>query len=193
MPAVRSYQVLDRTGIEHLAKEILTEVNRRIGMRITTSPELNAADDFHVPSASAVVGMIARSRFVRLQPVVGDINELIPVDDRDPCIIYLQKDDLDDETWSMYIWIPPENGEEGYWVALGGVEVNVQGYWGKTEEDLQELAAALHLEDKMSRDELEPYSIEEIAEILQGAIDETDVFNPPVEPPVIDEPEDPEN
>lgn len=188
--AVRSYKVLDHTGIEHLAAEILAEVNKRIGERITTSPELNAADDFHVPSASAVVGMIARSRFVRLQPVVGDINELIPVQDRDPCLIYLQKDDMNDETWSMYVWIPPENGEEGYWIALGGVEVNVQGYWGKTEEELRDLANALHLDDKISRDELEPYTVEEIASIVQNAIDLTDVFNPPEEQSVSnDEPE----
>lgn len=132
---------------------------------------MNPRDDFHVPSVSAVAGMIARSKFVHMEPVIGEINESIPFEDRDPTVIYLQKDDIDDPTWAMYIWTPPneDTGEDGYWIALGTTDPSISGYWAKTDEGLLELREALHLDDKVDRSDLSGYTEEEIISAINEA------------------------
>ena len=173
---VRSYKILDQAGVNLLSTKILREVNNRIEERITTSPIMNPGDDLHVPSVSAVATMIARSKFVHLEPVVGDINDVIPIEDRDPTVIYLQKDDLDDPTWSMYIWTPPneDQDEPGYWIALGTTDPEIAGYWAKTDESIAELYQALQLDDKVDRSDLESYTEEEIKTAISDAISSTE-------------------
>lgn len=173
---VRSYKFIDQAGVNLLSIKILREVNSRIEERITTSPVMNPGDDLHVPSVSAVAGMIARSRFVHMEPVIGDINEVIPIEDRDGTVIYLQKDDLDDPTWVMYIWTPPdeETGEDGYWIALGTTDPDIAGYWAKTEESLEELRQALNLDEKLNRSDIEECSTEEIVQAVNDAIEATE-------------------
>lgn len=111
-----------------------------------------------------------------MEPVIGDINEVIPIEDRDGTVIYLQKDDLDDPTWAMYIWTPPdeETGEDGYWIALGTTDPDIAGYWAKTEESLEELRQALNLDEKLNRSDIEECSTEEIVQAVNDAIEATE-------------------
>ena len=104
-------------------------------------------------------------------PIVGDINEEIPYELRDTGTIYIQKDDLNDYTWTMFIWVPPdeETGEDGYWIDLGSTNPDIAQCWTKEEASIEELSRALHLEDKVDRSEFENYTEEEILTIINEA------------------------
>ena len=104
-------------------------------------------------------------------PIVGDINEEVSYNERNSGIIYLQKDDLYDSTWTMYIWVPPdeETGEDGYWIDLGSTNPDIAQCWTKDDESMEELRRALHLDDKLDRSDLESCTEEEIITAINEA------------------------
>lgn len=142
-----TYEVIDRAGLQKFAEEIFTNVNKRIAERIVTEVSSDS-DDLHVASAAAVYKAIAATKHARLQPVTGDLDTLVPEEERDSNVIYLQRDDTSDATWAMYIWatyeVPDTDSEEDgatkevtEWVNLGTTEINLDNYWSK--DDVSEL------------------------------------------------------
>lgn len=138
------YQFLNEEGLASMTKGILDKVNVRIAQRIVQ--ELNPGDTTHVPSAAAVLKAINTARHTSIKTVTGDINVIVPLEERSTDVLYLQRDSEEDKTWMMYIWDanpdlhPDPNGK---WINVGDTEIDLSGYWSKSDEDMIELANRL--------------------------------------------------
>lgn len=138
------YDLLNKEGVQVLAKGILDKVNTRIAQRIVQVLDVN--DETHVPSSAAVLRAINSAHNLKIQTVVGDIDIVVPLEDRSTNVLYLQKDDEQDPTWSMYIWDadpdlqPDPNGK---WICIGDTEIDLSNYWSKDPDDMADLSAAL--------------------------------------------------
>ena len=138
------YDVLDNEGALLLAKGILDKVNVRISQRIVQN--LSADDEKHVPSAAAVLKAIKNAQHVSIQTITGDINVEVPLEKRSTSVLYFQRDNEEDKTWSIYIWnadptLDPD--PDGYWICIGTTEVDLSNYWSKSDEDVKELGTRL--------------------------------------------------
>lgn len=183
-----TYDFLDDEGVRKLAIGILSKVNERINKRIVQ--ELNPNDLTHVPSAAAVYKAIRDSRHTKIQTVTGDINVIVPLEDRSTSILYFQRDNEEDTTWMIYIWNadpdlhPDPNGE---WICLGDTEIDLSGYWSKDESDVLELKQVLgvnaledrvsNIEDilptKVNHSDMHAITMAEVEAILDDAYDYT--------------------
>lgn len=140
----KMYDLLDKEGVQILAKGILDKVNTRIAQRIVQVMDVN--DDTHVPSSAAVLKAIASAHNLKIQVVVGDIDQVVPLEERSTNVLYLQKDDEQDPSWNMFIWDanpdlqPDPNGK---WICIGDTEIDLSNYWSKDAEDMADLSAAL--------------------------------------------------
>lgn len=138
------YDILDEEGLKVFAKGILDKVNTRINQRIVQTMEID--DTVHVPSSAAVLKAISSSHNLRTQIVIGDIDIVVPIEERSTNILYLQKDNEEDPSWMMYIWDadptlhPDPNGK---WVCIGDTEIDLSNYWSKSPEDMDDLSAQL--------------------------------------------------
>lgn len=141
------YEFLDQNGVNRMAKGILDKVNIRISQRIVQ--QLDITDTKHVPSAAAVLRAINTARHTTIQTVTGDINVEVPLNQRATDVLYLQRDTPEDTTWMMYIWNanpelhPDPNGE---WINIGDTEIDLSGYWSKSEADMIDLATQLGID-----------------------------------------------
>ena len=138
------YEFLDQQGVTSMAKGILEKVNVRIAQRIVQ--QLDYSDTTHVPSAAAVLRAINAARHTTIQTVTGDINEQVPLEQRSTDVLYLQRDTVEDTTWMMYIWnANPElhPDPDGEWINIGDTEIDLSGYWSKSEADMADLANQL--------------------------------------------------
>lgn len=174
MSSRQNIVVLDKSRIEYLTRDILLAVTARINERIVQEVTGNG-DNLHVPSTAAIIQMIAQAKFSRMQPIIGNINEMIPIESRIPNLIYLQKDSLEDQTWCLYVWNPPddETGDEGFWISLGNTEIDLSGYWSKSEEDIQQLKTTLgldNLDTYVRNEQMVSYTEEEIIQLVNDGI-----------------------
>ena len=140
----KMYDLLDKEGVQVLAKGILDKVNTRITQRIVQVMDVN--DETHVPSSAAVLKAIASAHNLKIQVVVGDIDQEVPLEERSTNILYLQKDNEQDPSWNMFIWDadpdlqPDPNGK---WICIGDTEIDLSNYWSKDADDMADLSAAL--------------------------------------------------
>ena len=144
MSEKQKYDILDESGALSLAKGILDKVNVRISQRIVQT--LSADDEKHVPSAAAVLKAINSSKHVSIQTITGDINVEVPLEKRSTSVLYFQRDNEEDKTWSIYIWnadptLDPD--PDGYWICIGTTEIDLSKYWSKSDEDVAELSGRL--------------------------------------------------
>ena len=166
---IMKYEFLDRAGVKELTKGILQSVNTKIAERIVT--EVNASsDDNHTPSALAVYKAIQNSKHTSFKTVTGDIETQVPEAERSSNFIYLQRDSEEDTTWMMYVWITDttEEGTTGSWFCLGNTDIDLSGYWSKSEGDIAELRVALGI-DTITSD------IEDLAEVVGGKVNSEDL------------------
>lgn len=172
------YEFLDRSGVQELAKGILSTVNQRIQERIVD--EVNASsDDRHVASARSVYRAIMNSKHVTMMPVTGDIDTAVPLDQRSTNVIYLQRDDENDTSWQMYIWNVDETVDEDLdpsWICLGKTEIDLSNYWSKSTEDVNALKTRLGVDNKVDKDSIGSISDDELSRILNSAAYKTTVF-----------------
>ncbi len=116
--------------LQLIVTQILGKVNERIAGRIVTSIS-DASDDNHVPSALAVFNFLRTlTPGMSCQTVVGSMDTIT---DPDPKIIYLQKDDEANPTWTMYLWVADA------WVDIGDTSIDLVNYWSKSDADIAEL------------------------------------------------------
>lgn len=155
MAQVNEYEFLDKTGVRQLAKDLLNTVNSRISERIVTEVT-DTSDDKHVPSAAAVYKAITSRNHVGIITVTGDINEKVPLEKRSTSMIYFQRDDAEDKTWSIYIWnTNSEDDDVDFvpgWICIGDTEVDLDKYWSK--DDIDDLKQALGLNDLQPPEDL---------------------------------------
>ena len=144
---IMQYEFLDREGVLKLAKGILNITNTRIAERITT--EVSAgSDELHVPSAAAVYRAIINSKHMTVRVVTGNINEQVPLAERNSTTIYWQRDSIEDTKWQIYIWVtntPPDL--DGEWINLGDTDVDLSNYWSKSDADVSSLKYVLGVND----------------------------------------------
>lgn len=197
------YDYLDTIGLQKLAKGILVQVNSRITERIDTNISASS-DDEHVASAAAVWRAIASSQHIKIRTWIGDIND-IPMEERSSSVMYFQKDDEQDPSWTTYIW--DEDNQE--FIAVGTSDIDLSDYWRK--DDTEDLRADLgipaiesdvadiksdivgindaistintnidgineELEKKVNKEDLEAIPTETIKDILDYAYEITDPF-----------------
>lgn len=132
----KKYQYLDEAGLQKLSKGILQHVNQRIEERIATSID-EKSDDEHVASAAAVYKLLASQSRTSIKTVKGDINTVVPIEDRDSSVIYYQKDDDNDKTWTQYIW----DAENQQWISIGDSGIDLSNYYSK--DDINKLVTDL--------------------------------------------------
>lgn len=127
---------VDEHGLQTIAKGILSQVNTRITERIVTTLDENS-DDNHIASAATVYKAIVNSKRMSVKFITGNIDELVPIENRDPSVLYFQRDDEEDKTWMIYIW----DIDNTRWVCVGDTEIDLNKYWSKDENE--ELKKAL--------------------------------------------------
>ena len=188
--AKKEYEFLDELGLQNLAKGILNQVNSRITERIATVVDENS-DDFHVASAAAVYRAIAGSHHTSIKTITGDIDVLVPLEDRDPTVMYYQRDNEEDKTWMIYIW----DVDNQQWINVGDTEVDLSNYWTKDDTDalredlgivvIEEDVANIkndiininaELAEKVDKKDLGPIAEATVRAILDAAYEETDPF-----------------
>lgn len=125
----KTYMYLDEAGLQAITKGILEHVNSRISERIVQTVDANS-DAKHIPSAIAVYRAIAQAGHAKIVTYTGDIND-IPLEDRDPSVMYYQRDNEEDTTWMLYIW----DAENQQWVNVGDTEIDLSGYWKKSDTE----------------------------------------------------------
>lgn len=128
------YEFLDRDGVSNLSRALLTKVNSRIQERIVADVT-ETSDENHVPSAKAVYTAINRMTHIKFKTHTGSIDTVV---EPNPSFIYLQRDDLNDSMWMMYVY-----DEETGWINVGDTEVDLSNYWSKKPEDIEALKLAL--------------------------------------------------
>lgn len=133
------YEYLNEHGLQTVAKGILSQVNSRINERIVTTLDENS-DDNHVASAATVYKAIINSKHTSIKFITGNIDEQVPLEERDPSVLYFQRDDEDDKTWMIYIW----DVDNTSWVCVGDTEIDLSNYWSKDENE--ELKKALGID-----------------------------------------------
>ena len=161
------YNLLDKEGLEYLAKAVLKKVNARIDERIVTIIS-SASDDQHVPSALAVYRAISDSQHLKIKTWVGDIDD-IPMEERSSNVLYYQKDSEEDPTWSLYIW----DEDNTKWVCLGNTDVVLEDYWRKDEIDELKAAAGIdNLDDEVAEINGKIANIDDEIVGIKGNIDD---------------------
>lgn len=130
------YEFLNREGVSQLAKALLTKVNTRIEERIVQEVTIDS-DENHLASAKAVYNVIQKMTHLQFKTHIGPIEEVV---DPQTNYIYLQRDNTEDRTWTMYVY----NEVDG-WIAIGDTTVNLGNYWSKDPEDIEALKLALGL------------------------------------------------
>lgn len=168
---------LDEHGLQTIAKGILAQVNTRINERIVTTIDENS-DDEHVASAATVYKAIANSKRMSIKFITGNIDELVPIEERDPTVLYFQRDDEEDKTWMIYIW----DVDNTRWVCVGDTEIDLSKYWSKDEnEELKKALGVDVLETKVTGIETEVAAVKEKITTIEGDSDtiksEIDVIN----------------
>lgn len=86
-------------------------------------------------------------------------------------VLYLQRDDENDTTWMLYIYTV--NGENHEWIAIGDTEIDLSGYWKKT--DIDEMKEALGVP------EMTPMTEAKIKAAVETAFTNTDFFKQPAQ------------
>ena len=143
------YEFLDKPGVTNLSKALLTKVNSRIQERIVTTLD-ESSDDTHIPSALAVYNSINKMSHVKFKTHMGSIDE---VSNPNSSYIYLQRDNIEDKTWMMYIWQTPETEDEpASWIAIGDTEVDLSNYWSKDPADIEILKEVIGVPDEVAAD-----------------------------------------
>lgn len=168
---------LDEHGLQTIAKGILAQVNTRINERIVTTIDENSDDD-HVASAATVYKAIVNSKRMSIKFITGDIDELVPIEERDPTVLYFQRDDEEDKTWMIYIW----DVDNTRWVCVGDTEIDLSKYWSKDEnEELKKALGVDVLETKVTGIETDLTAVNEKIATIEGDSDtiksEIDVIN----------------
>lgn len=116
--------------LQLLVTQILGKVNERIAGRIVNVIS-DTSDDKHVPSALAVFNFLRTvTPGMSCQTVTGSMDSVTDPNSR---IIYLQKDDETDQTWTMYLWV------DDAWVSIGDTSIDLVNYWSKSDADIAEL------------------------------------------------------
>lgn len=195
--AKKTYEYLDELGLQNIAKGILNQVNSRITERIVTTVDANS-DDAHVASAAAVYKAIAGSQHTKIKVITGDIDVLVPLEERDPTVMYYQRDNEDDKTWMIYIW----DVDNQQWINVGDTEIDLSNYWSKDDTDeLREVLGIVTIEnnvteiqgdvseikediinintelaEKVNKSDLGPIAEATVRAILNAAYEETDPF-----------------
>lgn len=193
----KKYYYLDEAGLQKIAKGLLSQVNTRITERITQTIDADSDKD-HVASAAAVYKAITSNNHTSIKKVIGNINEVIPIEDRDPSVTYYQKDDENDKTWSLYVW----DKDNQDWISMGDSDIDLSGYWSKDDIDamkeslgIDTLSASISknsdditaineaiddlnksLSTKIDQSEVDAISNTTINSILSGAYDDTNPF-----------------
>ena len=120
--------------LQLLVTQILGKVNERIAGRIVNVIS-DTSDDKHVPSALAVFNFLRTvTPGMSCQTVTGSMDSVTNPNSR---IIYLQKDDEADQTWTMYLWV------DDAWVSIGDTSIDLVNYWSKSDADIAELREKL--------------------------------------------------
>lgn len=187
MAAEKTYKFLDDQGVISLAEEILKSVNTRITERIVQTVD-DESDENHVPSAAAVYSAISAVKATKLIVHTGNINEVqIP----EKNAIYLQRDDEEDITWTMYVYASvsktttseddapsPKVEYEDKWISIGTTDLTLDNYWSK--DDIEDLKSELgitdiaeQIEDKVSAEQMVAYTPEEIQGFVSSAFENT--------------------
>lgn len=86
-------------------------------------------------------------------------------------VLYLQRDDENDTTWMLYIYTV--NGENHEWIAIGDTEIDLSGYWKKT--DVDEMKEALGVP------QMTPITEAKITAAVETAFTNTDFFKTPAQ------------
>lgn len=147
------YFHLTPESLELLVTQILGKVNERIAGRIVQTIDENS-DINHVPSALAVFNFLrTMTPAMTCEPVTGSIESVTEPSTR---TLYLQRDDEEDQTWVMYLWI------DGKWVAIGDTTLDLVNYWSKSDADVAELRQNI----------LDTTGID----LIKGALDYEDLF-----------------
>lgn len=124
---------IDAAGLKTLSGEILKKVNTKIVDTVTSTIDENSTDN-QAASAKAVFEALkgVSSPTTEIVTVVGAISS---VADPSATTIYLQKDDEDDETWEMYLYVSDA------WVSIGNTNVDLTGYLKADDADAIQAAA----------------------------------------------------
>lgn len=185
-----TYEFLDRQGVLDLAEAILGSVNTRIEERIVQTID-SESDDKHVASAAAVYAAIAAVKGTSMKVHTGNINDVTPEEN----VIYLQRDDESDVTWTMYVYAavatttPGVDGGENTvtttkkWISIGTTDVTLDNYWAKTDVEAMKTALGINdlatsVEDKVSANQMVAFTKADITAIVKQAYDNTETLNP---------------
>ena len=74
---------------------------------------------------------LKRSRHTKVQAVTGNIDIEVPLEERSTSVLYFQRDNEEDTTWTIYIWnadpkiVPDPNGK---WLYCGDTEIDLSDY-----------------------------------------------------------------
>lgn len=129
-PVTENPVVITPSMLQLLVTQILTKVNQRVAERIVTEVT-ETSDALHVPSAITVFNLLkAIEPGMKATTVTGSISS---VSSPNTQTLYLQKDNADDPTWTIYLYV------DGNFVAIGDTSVDLVNYWSKSEADISNL------------------------------------------------------
>ncbi|MBD5584271.1 MAG: hypothetical protein HDQ88_04260 [Clostridia bacterium] len=111
---------LDAAGVTTLSQAILEKVNTKLTDTIATTIDENSTNE-QAASAKAVFEAL-KGAVAPTTEIVTVMGAISTVENPSATTIYLQKDDENDETWEMYLWVTDA------WVSIGSTDVDLSGY-----------------------------------------------------------------
>ena len=118
------FVTIDKAGLTTFAGELLTKVATNLDGKFVDTLDETVTNE-QIPSALAVFNALkAIEPTMDSKTVVGPIED---VEDPSATTIYLQKDDEEDTTWTMYIYADEQ------WVGIGSTDIDLTNYWSKSE------------------------------------------------------------
>lgn len=126
------YVNIGTDGLLTLVSQIFSKVDTKLTNR-TVDVINEESDSSHVPSALAVFNALkAVSPTMSSVTVMGPITS---VENPSSTTIYLQKDDENDDTWEMYLYVDES------WVSIGSTNIDLTNYWSRA--DIEEMRNVL--------------------------------------------------
>lgn len=143
MAEINSYFVSE-AGVQQFAADIFGKVNLRVASKITS--EYNSEDEVSGVTGKAVATAVKELAdkvdgltHLTITTVIGSIND---IETPDKEVLYFQKDDENDKTWSLYVY---REDLDDHWVLVGDTSTDLVDYWKKI--DVAELHDALGIKE----------------------------------------------
>ena len=152
MPDITKY-LLNEENIQKFASDIFSKFNIRLADKISseydpTNESVAMTGKAVSTAVSELTNRINGLTHLNIEIIVGSIDSVTePSED----ILYFQKDNENDKTWSLYVY---KNDLDDHWILVGDTSIDLVNYWKKT--DTEEIKKTLRIveHDVISPDQI---------------------------------------